>query len=264
MQPRAFLVCVVAVAGCDGGGFPADGGVPDAPASGTFSLAWTVTDPGGAPIACDQIGANTVALTLQSLDRVFGLAESFSCANSPSTSPPIPVGAYTVDIELHGAGLDPVVSPRQNRITINQNQTTALQAVTFAVQATGMLALKIATPAPFTSSCGAAPGGAAITGETITVQNDAGTCLPITFTRMKGGAPNGTYTVSCTAPSVATCIEGDETLTASDVPSGAYQIHIRGKRDATDCFRNDDSLSLPAQGKTLTRTLNLAPTTPSC
>jgi hypothetical protein len=260
MQLRAILLCAAASAGCSGGGFPADAGIDAPAATGTFSLAWTLTDTGGAPITCDQVSATTIALTLQSSDRVFGIAESFSCGNSPSTSPVIPIGNYSVGIELHGTGLDPVVAPTQNHVAIVQNQNTTLAPVTFAVNATGNVALQIAPPAPLTSNCGAAPMGAAINAETITVQDAGGACLPITFTRSKGG----TYVVNCTTPNVAGCIEDDETLTATGVPSGTYTIHIRGKIGATDCFTNDDSLAVPAQGKSLTRTLNLAATKPSC
>jgi hypothetical protein len=264
MQLRVILVFAAATAGCGGGGFPADAGA-DAPiAVGSFSLAWTLTDTTGAPVTCDQIGASTVAITLQSLDRVFGAAESFSCGNSPSTSPVIPVGNYKISIELHGSGLDPVVAPPQDRVAISENQTTTLAPVTFAVDATGTVALQLAPPAPLTSNCGAPPAGAGINGESITLEHAGDGCLPITFTRTKGGATIGTYTVNCAAPSAASCIESDETLTATNVPSGPYTIHIRGKIGATDCFTNDDSLVVPAQGKTLTRTLNLAATKPSC
>jgi hypothetical protein len=233
-------------------------------ATGTLSLAWTLTDAGGAPITCDQISATTIALTLQSSDGVFGVAESFSCGNSPSTSPAIPVGHYSVSIELHGTGLDAVVAPRQDGVAIVENQNTVLAPVTFAVNATGNVALQIAPPAPLTTNCGAPPTGAGINAETITLEHTGDGCLPITFTRTKGGTTIDTYTVNCAAPNNIGCIEKDETLTATNVPSGPYTIHIRGKIGATDCFTNDDSLAVPAQGKSLTRTLNLAATKPSC
>lgn len=264
MQLRAILLCAAASAGCNGGGFPPDAGIDSPAAVGAFSLAWTITDTGGNPITCDQIGATTVAITLQSLDRVFGAAESFSCGNNPSTSPALPIGHYTVSIELHGTGLDPVVAARQDGVLISENKTTALAPVTFAVNAAGNVALQLAPPVPLTSNCGAPPTGAGITGETITLEHAGDGCLPITFTRTKGGQAVGTYTVNCAAPNVVGCIENDETLSATNVPSGPYTIHIRGKIGATDCFTNDDSLPVPAQGKSLTRTLNLAATKPSC
>jgi hypothetical protein len=264
MQLRAILLCAATSAGCNGGGFPADAGVDVKIAAGSFSLAWKLTDLKGAPITCDQIGASTVAITLQSLDRVFGDAESFSCGNSPSTSPAIPAGDYNVGIELHGSGLDPVVAPVQPRVVIADNQITALAPVTFAVDPTGTVALQIAPPTPLTSNCGAPPSGAGINAETITLEHAGDGCLPITFTRTKGGATVGTYTVSCAAPANAGCIEQDETLTATGVPFGQYTIHVRGKIGASDCFTNNDSLAVPAQGKTLTQTVILAPTKPSC
>lgn len=253
MQLRAILLCAAVTAGCG------DDGSTNA-VTGTFSLAWTLTDTGGAPITCDQIGATTIAVTLQRTDGSSSPTASFACGGSPGTSPAIPVGHYNVSIALQGTGLDAVAAPAQNGVVIAQNQTTALAPVTFAVNATGNLALQIAPPSPLTTNCGAAPTGAAINAETITFEHTGDGCLPITFTRSKGG----TYTVNCAAPNNAGCIETDETLTATNVPSGSYTIHIRGKIGATDCFTNDDALSVPAQGRSLTHTFTLAATKPGC
>jgi hypothetical protein len=63
--------------------------------------------------------------------------------------------------------------------------------------------------------------------------------------------------VNCSSPSVAACIENNETLTTS-VTSGTYTIHVRGKIGVTDCWQDDAALEVPLPGKPLTRTLNLA------
>jgi hypothetical protein len=112
---------------------------------------------------------------------------------------------------------------------------------------------------PLTSNCKPpAMMGAGITGFTITLVHTGDGCAPVTFTRMRGTTMLGSYLVNCSSPMVTTCIESDETLTVPSMQSGPYQIHVRGKNNAVDCWKNDDALQVPPQGKTLTETLNLA------
>ncbi|HEY0191703.1 MAG TPA: hypothetical protein VGC42_11325, partial [Kofleriaceae bacterium] len=158
----------------------------------------------------------------------------------------------------------PVAGPDQTDVVVSANHTTQLTPIVFQVDATGTLALQLAAP-PNTSACAAAPGGAGITSHTLTLQHADGTCEPAVFTRSRGGVATGTYTVSCTTPAATPCLETDETLTATGLPSGPYLVHVRGAVGATTCWQNDDSLSVPPQSKTLARTLNLAKlTTPGC
>jgi hypothetical protein len=69
----------------------------------------------------------------------------------------------------------------------------------------------------------------------------------------------GTYNANdCSAPAVTRCIAASETLTVASLPSGPYQIHVRGKKGPLDCWINDDALRVPPQGQVLSQTLNLA------
>jgi len=252
---------------CNGDGFPADARMIDAPeARGTVSLAWSLTDLTGRPITCVDVGANFVSVELRKQASLQGAVASFSCANSPSTSQPIEVGTYEVRFELRGQALTPVTAPPQNSIVITKDQNTELAPVTFAVDTNGMLVLALVAP-PFTSNC--KPGsmqGAGITAMTITLTRAGGGCVPVTFVRTRGSTPRGTYMVDCSSPEISTCIENDETLTVPSMASGPYQIHVRGKLSAVECWANDDSLQVPAQGKARTETLNLAfqTGTPGC
>jgi hypothetical protein len=77
----------------------------------------------------------------------------------------------------------------------------------------------------------------------------------------------GSYSASdCSTPAVTRCIAADETLTVASLPSGSYQIHVRGKNGTVDCWVNDDVLRVPPQSELLSLTLNLAlqSETPSC
>lgn len=260
---RAVLAGVFALtggcSGCDGGGFPVDGGPIDGPAPGTVSLAWTLSAPDGQPIRCDQVAANTtVFLQLRNRTSLSGAVVSFSCGNNPSTSQPLEPGTYDVTFELHGRDLASIPAPGQSGVVILPGQDTRLAPIAFEVDVRGGLALSFLAP-PFTSNCKPpAMMGAEITGMTITLVHAGGGCAPVTFTRTRGTTTLGTYTVNCSSPQVASCIETDETLTATGLPSGPFTIHVRGKLGAVDCWINNDMLRVPAQGRMLIETLNLA------
>ncbi len=261
----AGLVALVALAscgscsGCDGGGFPVDAAPPDAPPPGTVSLAWSITDQGGQPIQCDQITPNTtVFLQLRSHTTLAGAVVSFSCGNSPSTSQPIDAGTYDVSFELHGPDLTPVTAPGQTAVVIAPGQDTRLAPVTFMVDVRGVLVISLAAP-PNTSNCKSpAMMGAGITGTTITLEHAGGGCAPVTFIHTRGTSTLPPYTVNCSSPQAALCIEVDEVLTVPSIASGLYVIHVKGLLGNTPCWKNDDALQVPPQGKALSQTLNLA------
>jgi hypothetical protein len=261
-----LVVSAGGCSGCDDGGFPVDAAIPDATPRGTVSLAWSLTDLTGRPIQCDEVGATFVFLELRSKSTLSGTVASFSCGNSPSTSPPLEAGSYDIRFELHGPALTSVPAPMQSDVVIAANQDTRLQPVTFAIDTSGKLVLGLTAP-PRTSNCGGTSMmGAGITTMTITLVRGDGGCAPVTFVRTHGAMTVGNYTVNCSSPQISSCIENDETLTVTTMPSGPYTIHVRGKINAADCWVNDDTFSVPAQGKARVDTLNLAfkSGTPGC
>jgi hypothetical protein len=244
--------------GCSSDGFVLDARATDALTLGTVSLAWSITDLDGRPITCEQVGASTVALELRNRNAAGGVAASFSCGNSPSMSQPIATGVYDLSFQLRGPGGTLAAAQDQTGVVISAGQNTVLAPVTFPVDARGSLVLSIAAP-PTTSNCRTPQmGGAGITGTTITLVQAGGSCAPVTFIRARGATQIGTYTVSCSSPLQASCVEVDETLTVPSMPSGPYTIHVRGKIAGVDCWKNDDALQVPPQGRALVRTLNLA------
>jgi hypothetical protein len=153
-------------------------------------------------------------------------------------------------------------------VTIPPGGNTALAPLAFSVDATGALALSLASGQPG-GNCGATTAmGAGITGTTITlVHTSDGTCAPLTLQVSAGASGTaGTYTIDCTTPVTTGCLESDQTLTASGVASDNYTIHVSGLIGTTACWTNGDSLQVPPTGQTLTRTLNLARQTgtPGC
>ena len=269
MSSRLFIVVgvlgLIGAASCgSGGGFPIDAGGSSLP--GTVTLAWSLTDLTGAPITCDQVGANSVAITLQGRTSA-GAVVSLSCAAGHGTSQALSPDTYDVSIELHGASLTPVPAAAQKGVVVHGGADTQLAAAVFAVDPQGAIAFSINAPQAATN-CGATTDkGAGITATTITLQHDTnGPCAPVTFTHTKGTTPLGSYTVDCSSPIVVNCIERDEALTATGLASGGYTVHVVGKINAAACWRNDDALQVPAQGRTLSGTWNLAlqTTVPNC
>jgi hypothetical protein len=257
------LIAITASVGCGDCNpteFHLDAPSADASTFGQVSLAWTVTDLDGRTISCDQIAARTVSLLLRNRAGAGGAPESLSCGNSPSTTRAFESGTYNVTIQLNGDDGTLATATDQSGVVITGGQITPLAPVVFRIDPTGSLALSIKAP-PAASNCQSAPAGAGITSMAITLLSAGGSCAAVTFLRSRGSTPLGSYTVNCGSPLFGSCIENDETLTP-EVPltSGPYKIQVRGRIGPTECFANNDDLRVPAVGKVLTRTLNLANT----
>lgn len=249
-------LCVVGLlAACGGGGgFPdareIDASVPNA----TFSLAWSVSDMAAQPVACDAIGAGAVTVLAHNQAFDGGITEVFTCATGMGTSEKLPPGTWDFDFQLGSPSGVIATAPGQHGVVLTNGQDTPLMPLTFTVDPTGSLALTLATNRA-NGNCAAPPDGGGITSTTITLEHaDDQSCAPVTFA-IAGG---GTYTVDCTTPAVAGCIDSTQALTVSNVPSDGYRIHVTGYVGATACWTNNDSFQVPAQGQMLTRTLNLA------
>lgn len=255
MSVRSFLL--LAAVGCGGGG-----GFPDArddsapPPGGTFTVDWSLLNASGQPITCDDIGAISMTALLRNRGVQGGSTEVFNCNTQMGTSPPLVPGTYDITFELNGiSGAIPTPTPLgQTGIEITSGGDVRLAPLAFMVNATGGLKLNFATNKPG----GNCAGGAAITATTVTLQHvGSGACEAVMFSISAGASGiAGMYTVNCATPMTTGCIESDQLLTATGVPSGSYQIHVRGK-SGNDCWINNDQLPVPPVGRDLTRSLNL-------
>jgi hypothetical protein len=259
---RSLCVLGLLVACGGGGGFPDARPIDTAPPAATFTLAWTVSDSGNQPVACDKIGA--LSVTVLAHNRAFdgGTSVVFACATGMGQSDPLPPGTYDFDFQLTSIGGMLATAPAQHGVVLAAGQSVPLMPLAFTVDATGGLALTLATGRAG-GNCGVAPNGGGITSTTITLVHTGDlSCEPVTFT-ISGG---GTYTVDCANPVSGPCIDEMSALTASSVPSDNYTIHIKGNIGATTCWTNNDSLQVPAAGQTRTQTFNLAYAmgTPGC
>lgn len=264
----AGLLGLAGSAGCGGctpGGF--DAGVPDTTIGGTFTAAWSLVDETtNQPVSCDKIDPNA-RVSVELTGAVPGGSEPFSCKSLQGMSSTVLApGTYTVRYELNvqeGSKTVTVASVAGPSVTILSGQDVKLDPITFRVNATG--ALQLTLRAGSSGNCGAT--GAGITGMTITLVHDGGpgdtACEPVVFALSSGGTFDAR---SCSSPSVQSCVPADITLTVPSLPSGPYQIHVVGKKLTTVCWTNNDAFTVPAQGKSLIRMLNLAleSETPNC
>lgn len=253
----AGLITLASWAGCDGcGGGGFDAGGPDlAIAAGRFSLAWSVIDQAThQSVSCDKLDPNATVFVQASGPRG-GSVESFACKALQGTSlTPLAPGTYSFSYELHVAGGTIATATGQSGVAIGPGQEFPLDSIAFAVNPTGRMQLML-----HAGAAGNCAGGAGITGFAISLQHAGGAgdtgCAPTVFALSGGGSYNAN---DCSAPAVTRCIAADETLTAASLPSGPYQIHVRGKKGTLDCWINDDALRVPPQGALLSQTLNLA------
>jgi hypothetical protein len=248
-----WLATLVLIAFAMAGG--CGGATPTPPATGSISLTWSITDLAGQPATCDQVGACSVALRLTDRTGSGVVAVAFPCSASSGTTS-VAVGVYDIAIELHTAdGTKLATAPPQNGVAIATGPIRRLMPVAFAATTSESLVLSIATPTAENCQSTTA-GGAGITAMAITLAHTGDGCAPLTFVRMQGGAPHGTYTVDCSTPMTTTCIENTETLTTSLGP-GSYTVHVTGKINAADCWQRDDTLQIPPPGKPLVHTVDL-------
>src|SRR5207237_1298398 len=118
------LACVIVVAACgSGGGFP-DARPPDTiPPMGAFSIAWTVTDLGGNPVLCSQIGAVTMTVTYHNRAFEGAQTEVFSCSTGMGTGTGLTEGSYDFMFELDSATTTLATAPSQLAIDIPRDTT---------------------------------------------------------------------------------------------------------------------------------------------
>ena len=223
-------------------------------------MKWTVTDTSGAPLACDKINGVGVTATLRDKQTVGGFTEVFTCDTGMGTSQTFEPGTYDIAWELDAAnGTVLTTAPTQTGVVTPADTTTSLPDLTFAVNATGNVALTLDTHQAG-GNCGTGADGAKIDAMTISlVHGMVGACEPVTFAISAGATrPAGTYTVDCTTPVTTGCIENDQTLTAMNVPTDKYTFAVHGTVAGAACWNNSDSARVPANAGTLTTTLNLA------
>jgi hypothetical protein len=221
------------------------------------------------PSCCNKLDPNATVFVQASRVGTGGV-ELFSCKSVQGTSmnafaPGVYNFTYALRIPVGDHNETIAMATPQNGVMIESAMSVVLAPIAFHVNLTGALVLKLQAGAAGAKNC---VGGAEISGFAISLEHAGGVgdtgCAPVVFSLSGGGSYNAD---SCSSPSTGRCVESAETLTVATLPSGPYQIHIRGKKKGTlDCWTNDDMFAVPPQGASLVRTLNLAfaSETPGC
>ena len=221
--------------------------VPVPVARGSASASWSITTAGNVT-TCARAGAAAVSLLLHSRASGEDTLTSFACTDMQATTAPLPAGTYDATLALHAAdGGTMATAPLQAAITIAAGQVAPLQPETFAADnRLGGLVLSIV---PLTTSPTCLPrdqGGQGITGHVVELLHAAGGCAAVTFKRMRGSMQVGTYTVDCSAPQVAPCIERNETLEGIDSAPGPYAVSVSALSGTVQCGSGEDVVLVPA------------------
>lgn len=258
---RRLLLGVALAAGCgSGGGFPDAAPDVSPPGPGFFKVDWVVTDANSQPLDCSRISAAAVTATLRKHGTAGGSTQVFTCATGTGKSQAVEAGTYDITWELDSTQslvLD-TASPQKD-VVIEDGQTTQLTSLAFSVDATGNVKLHLDALKPG-GNCGTGADGAKIDAMTMTVQhNSSGPCEPVMFAVAAGATkPASTFAVDCSmATTSIPCIEHDQELSATAVPSDKYTFRVHGTVVGADCWSNNNQLTVPPLGGTLNQTLNL-------
>lgn len=218
---------------------------------GTISLTWTLTNTAGQPITCGDVGAQNVVLVLRNILEVGGSTAVFGCGSGGGTTTPLSPGPYEIDFELRGTADLLAASPRRRNIVVVVGQDTPIGAVPFAVDAIGGFEL-VVRASPGTTNCGT---GTNISAMAIALRRPDDTCQLTTLRIEPGGR---TYPVNCASMNLTPCVENNQRVIATDLPSGSYKVEVVGRVGARDCWTASESLQVPPLRKSLSRTVLLA------
>jgi hypothetical protein len=240
---------LLALAACGGGGESADAAPnqPDAkPATGTISLTWSLTDGAGA-ITCDDVKATSVVVTWTPTSGGPSDQNFFDC-HSGTGMTAVPVGNYTVQIDLK-AGPNQVQSTvTKNNVAVTAGTDTPLGDVSFTVSRKGGFKFKLDVSTTSGTNCdpeGGNPPGAGITSMQITLTK-GGTCVPGSFMVEAGamGDPAQTIDAACPGGGTGACIENDQQVTVMGLDAGDYVMTIEGLEAANNCYKVISNISV--------------------
>jgi hypothetical protein len=239
---RVACVISIALAGvvaCGSNEGPPDAHVIDAPPpGGTVTFTWTIHSDTGATLACSDISAQSVSIAILNEAAGFGTNDLFSCGSGTGTTGALAPGMYTLTIELDG-GAGALATPQKlMHVAVESGKDTALGNIDFTVDAHGGLQMTLVAQGA-TSNCGA--GGAGIDNMTMQLQTASGTCIPATF--MIAGSP---YTSDCNTLPPHACIEKDQQITVTGLPSGQLKLLVVGDVGGKACWSGVDFLTVPA------------------
>lgn len=243
--------CVVWLVGpgCRDGGSSTDAGVVDAPpAGGTVSMTWRLSD-GSNDLTCAQVAGISVRLTATPAQGGFATIDSFNCSAGQATSRTIEPGTYNIEVELNAPQGLLATSGRINGVEVTSGATTTLDEIVFELAATGNITFVVDTDAAGLN-CDAVPGGGGLSNVVFALRDATGQCVGSFGIGAGATQPEGTYASDCTTPYTGGCIENDQTITVSAIPSGSYSLTITGDKDGLACYSRTAQFNVPGNDLT--------------
>lgn len=227
-----------------------DGGTPDAtpidaaPQTGTISLSWSLTD-GDSAVTCADVGAVTVRLTATPSGGSIAAVDALSCAGLAGTSRGLPIGTYDVVVGLYATAGSLATPVMAGSVEVTEGADKAIGEVEFTVIPTGGLSFNI-TNATGDANCATSGAPNAGLGEMLIELRDTSTseCIPATLEVAAGASTSArTITVDCTTP--VPCIEADQDITATGVPSGNRTLELTADLGGLGCFTRSSQFTIP-------------------
>jgi hypothetical protein len=246
MRSTALALLPLLLLGCgdDAGGADASPEPDAAPNAGTVTFTWTI-DGGGTTVDCAAVGALTVSFVGQEQDSISVQTDSFGCTSGAGTTRLLPVGTYTIDIDLRAAGTPSrslLAAPiRVTGVEVKRAEATDIGPLVFEVAPTGSFRFR-ADANVSGSNCGDGDNDAGIEDMLLELRDAAGTCVPATFAFAGGGecATNCTDVVPCA------CQEPATEITVASSPSGPHMLSVVGRNDdGIACWTRLSSFTVP-------------------
>ncbi len=221
---------------CSGGGAEPDAGVADAAPEppGEVTLSWQLVD-GDETLACDDVGAVTVSVTLLPLDAFAGEVRTGSCdVGQDAFTFEVAPGPYTARVELiatTGAIGDVI---ELSRFEVESGATITLDPVTFEVSQVGGASFR-AQAQPFNDNC-EDDGTPPIEEMRFEIETLDGTCVPTTFQIGEGeSGSEDEYDSACDGATTG-CVEHDQLVQFEDLEPGDYRLEVLARDETDRCF----------------------------
>lgn len=242
-----FAVTLAPACGDDAGGADAAPVSDAAPNTGTFSLAWEISD-GQETVDCGDVAGVTVSIEALEQGAAFGEVITSTCTAGTLTSPQLEVGTYSLEIELKASGSRSLLATpiEMGGVEIQKSQNADLGSVTFEVIPTGTLAFTVDADVTGTN-CGTGTEDANIIEMGLELQDDQEACVPATFD-IDGV---GSYTNDCMGTNPPPdCIESGTEVSVADAPSGPHGLEVIGRMDdgeggTLDCWLRNPEFTIP-------------------
>jgi hypothetical protein len=241
------LACGLFAAACGDDAEVADAGPPPDAAitQGTMSFTWDVNDTDMNALMCGDVGAITVRVSMTPSAGGFAVIDALSCNSGMGTTRPLDAGTYNVTMELRGTAGLLSQTATMNNVDVVAGGDTPLGNIVFEVLAQGNFEFDVDTSATGLNCDSDMNDGAGITDVLFELRDSSNQCVNVAMDIAAGAAePAGTYNTDC-ATMYGACIENDQTITVTGVPSGAYQLTIRAWKGGLECWMRAPQFNVP-------------------